>query len=86
MQDLDATAWQFLEKKGVQHCCRMYFRSHVKCDSVDNNMADIFNAFIMDARYMPIVSMLKTMFHSIMKRITVKKKKIGCILKSANNT
>jgi len=51
----------------------MYFKPHVKCDSVDNNMAESFNAFIMDATYVPIVSMLKEIFKQVMKRIASKK-------------
>jgi len=42
----------------------MYFKSHAKCNSVDD-MAEIFNGFIIDARYMLIVFMLKTIFHSV---------------------
>jgi len=41
MSDLDAIAWQFLEEKGIQHFCRLYFKPLIKCDSVDNNMGEI---------------------------------------------
>jgi len=49
----------------------MCFKPHAKCDLVDNNMAEIFNVFIMDARYMPIVSILKEIFTQV-KRIASK--------------
>jgi len=42
---------------------------------MDNNRANIFNAFIMNARYMPIVSMLKEIFKSVITRITIEGKK-----------
>ena len=51
MHDLNATAWQFSKKKGIEHFCRLYFK-HMQSDSVNNNMAEIFNDFIMDARYL----------------------------------
>ena len=44
-----------------------------KSDSVDNNMAEICNEFIMDARYRSIVSILKSIFQSVRKRIVAKK-------------
>ena len=67
MQDLDAKAWEFLEKKDPKYFCRLYFSTHAKCDSVDNNMAEIFNGSIVEARYLPIVSMLREIFKTVMK-------------------
>ena len=55
------------------HFCRLYFKPHVKCDSVDNNMAQIFNGSIMEARYLPLVSMLREIFKAIMKRVAQRK-------------
>ena len=69
MQDLDAKVWESLEKKGLGNPCRSYFKTYAKCDSVDNNMAKIFNGSILEGRYLPIVSMLREIFKAIMKKV-----------------
>ena len=38
MPYFDVKAWEFLEKKDPKYFCRLYFSTHAKCDSVDNNM------------------------------------------------
>ena len=64
----------------------LYFKPYAKCDSINNNVAEIFNGFIMHARYMPIISMFKTMFKFITKRIIAKKKIMGIIFRPANRS
>ena len=73
MQDLDAKTWEFLEKKDRGYFYRLYFSRHAKCDSIDNNMAEIFNGSIVEARYFPIVSMLREIFKSVTKRVAQRK-------------
>ena len=73
MQDLDAKAWEFLENKDPRYFCRLYFKPHLRCDSVDNNMAEIFNGSIVKARYLPIVSMFREIFKDVMKRLAKRK-------------
>jgi len=73
MQQLDDSAWQFLENKGPRHFCRLFFKSYAKCDSVDNNMAEIFNAFIIEERFMPIWTMLDAIFKKVMTRVASRK-------------
>jgi len=73
VQDLDITPFQFSEKKGFLYFRRMYFKPQAKWDLVDNHTVEIFNAFIMDARHMPIVSMLKEIFKQVMKGAASKK-------------
>ena len=62
MQDLDTKAWKFLEKKDPRYFCRLYFSTHAKCESIDSNIAEIFNGSIVKAKYLPVVSMLKEIF------------------------
>ena len=38
MQDLDAKAWE-----DPRHFYILHFKTHAKCDLVDNNMEKIFN-------------------------------------------
>jgi len=73
MQDLDAKAWEFLEKKDPKYFCRLYVNTHAKCDSVDNNMVEIFNGSNVKAKYLPIVSMLREIFKTILKRVAQRK-------------
>ena len=68
-QDLDANTQEFLEKKDPRHFYRLYFKAHAKYDLVDNNMAEIFNGFIVEARYLHIVSMLREIFKVVIKRV-----------------
>ena len=38
IQDLDAKAWEFLEKNDPRHFYSLHFKLHAKYDSIDNNM------------------------------------------------
>jgi hypothetical protein len=42
------------------HWSRAWFRLGSNCDSVDNNMCEIFNKWIVEARFFPIITMLET--------------------------
>ena len=73
MQQLDLHAWQFLERKNPKHFCRLFFNSNSKCDSVDNNIAEIFNASIIEERFKPIKTMLEEIFELVMIRVASRK-------------
>ena len=49
--------------------CKKYFEEYSKCDVVDNNMAESFNAWIVSARYKTIITMLEEIRVNMMKRI-----------------
>lgn len=49
--------------------CKKYFEEYSKCDVVDNNMAESFNAWIVSARYKTIITMLEEIRVKMMKRI-----------------
>jgi len=70
MQDLDAKAWELLEKKDLRHFYRLYFKTHAKYDLADTDMAKIFSGSIVEARYLCIASMPKEIFKVAMKRVT----------------
>ncbi|XP_059310702.1 uncharacterized protein LOC132062073 [Lycium ferocissimum] len=42
-----------------EYWCKVFFNTDVKCDSVDNNMCESFNAWILAARHKTIISMLE---------------------------
>ncbi|KAG5580470.1 hypothetical protein H5410_051097 [Solanum commersonii] len=49
--------------------CKKYFQNYSKCDVMDNNMAESFNAWVLSARYKTIITMLEEIRVKIMKRI-----------------
>lgn len=53
----------------INYWCKLYFNTEVKCHSVDNNMSEYFNAWILAARHKSIISMLKEIRVKMMTRI-----------------
>ncbi|KAG5579568.1 hypothetical protein H5410_050195, partial [Solanum commersonii] len=53
----------------VQTWCKMYFRTNIKCDSIDNNMFESFNAWILGTRHKTIITMLEEIKVKVMTRI-----------------
>jgi len=52
-----------------QHWSRAWFRLSSNCDSVDNNISESFNKWIIEARFFPIITMLETIRREVMVRI-----------------
>jgi hypothetical protein len=52
-----------------QHWSRAFIKVGNNCDSVDNNMCECFNNYIIESRYLPVVSMLEWSRRKIMVRI-----------------
>ncbi|CAN1247989.1 hypothetical protein LINPERPRIM_LOCUS6569, partial [Linum perenne] len=52
---------------------RAFFSTSVKCDSVDNNLSESFNALILEARHKPIFSMLEKICVMCMDQIAVRR-------------
>jgi len=53
----------------IEYWCKVYFNSQVKCDSVDNNMSECFNSWILAARHKTIITMLDEIRVKMMTRI-----------------
>ncbi|XP_049366935.1 uncharacterized protein LOC125831843 [Solanum verrucosum] len=49
--------------------CKKYFQDYSKCDVVDNNMAESFDAWILPARYKTIITILEEIRVKMIKRI-----------------
>ncbi|KAK8576618.1 hypothetical protein V6N13_032537 [Hibiscus sabdariffa] len=60
-------------KKDPTHWSKAFFSTRSLCDSVDNNIAEAFNARLIGARHMSIISMFEEIRHYVMER-TVKNK------------
>lgn len=53
-----------------QHWSRAWFKVGSNCDSVDNNMCESFNKWILEARFFPIITMLEIIRRKVMGRIS----------------
>ncbi|XP_071722523.1 uncharacterized protein [Rutidosis leptorrhynchoides] len=60
-----ATLFQ-LEPK---HWCKAFFSEEFKCDNVDNNICEVFNSKIIDARCKPVILMLEDIRVVVMTRL-----------------
>ena len=56
--------------------CKVFFTTESCCDVVDNNMAETFNGWIMDARFKPIITMLDDIRKQVISRIAKKKSSV----------
>ncbi|XP_019240445.1 PREDICTED: uncharacterized protein LOC109220426 [Nicotiana attenuata] len=50
--------------------CRSFFKDWSKCDSVENNMCETFNSWILSARHNSIITMLEEIRVKVMERMT----------------
>jgi len=54
---------------GPKHYCRTWFKLGSNCDSVDNNICESFNKWIIDARFYPVITLLEAIRCKVMVRI-----------------
>ncbi|KAK8713009.1 hypothetical protein V6N13_148237 [Hibiscus sabdariffa] len=73
LEKLGPTSTEDLLQNPVQHWAKAYFSATPTCDVVDNNMAEAFNAWILDARCKPIISLLEDIRVMVMSRLHVKR-------------
>ncbi|XP_047267515.1 uncharacterized protein LOC124897936 [Capsicum annuum] len=71
--DLDAATW--LNEKEPSEWSRSHFSSDVKCDILLNNLCEVYNSMILDARDKPIVTLLKKLWYLLMARIQANREK-----------
>lgn len=77
MKVLDRKAYDWLQLMPPQTWVRAFFSTFPKCDILLNNMCEVFNSYILEAREMPILSMLQTMKCQLMTRYYTKHKDVG---------
>ncbi|KAK8655039.1 hypothetical protein V6N13_107631 [Hibiscus sabdariffa] len=73
LEKLSPTSTEDLLQNPVQHWAKVYFSTTPTCDVVDNNVAEAFNAWILDARCKPIISLLEDIRVLVMSRLHVKR-------------
>jgi len=61
--------WQDLEKTNPIHWSRAWFRLGSNCESVDNNMSESFNSWIIESRFKPIITILEDIRIQVTRRI-----------------
>jgi hypothetical protein len=61
--------WNDLQKQDQVHWCRAWFKVGSNCESVDNNVSESFNSWIIDARFKPIIAMLEDIRIMVTRRI-----------------
>ncbi|WMV34527.1 hypothetical protein MTR67_027912 [Solanum verrucosum] len=59
-----------LIKYNKEKWCKAFFQTFSKCDSIDNNMAESFNAWILGPRNKTIVTMLEEIRVKVMSRVS----------------
>ncbi|XP_029147025.1 uncharacterized protein [Arachis hypogaea] len=68
IQKVDNGAYNHLIEISTRYWCRHKFGTWSKCDTLVNNMCEVFNSVIVDAREKTIVSMLEDIRVYIMRR------------------
>ncbi|KAH0683984.1 hypothetical protein KY289_021736 [Solanum tuberosum] len=74
--DIDEKAVKDLMKYKPQTWCRAYFDTQCKNIMVDNNFTESFNAWILEARHMPIIKMLEEIRLKVMRRLVSNEAKV----------
>lgn len=69
---VEAHAW--LEKMDPRSWSRAYFHDLSKSDILLNNNCEVFNKYILEARELPILSMMEKITSQLMKRLYEKQK------------
>ncbi|XP_070030188.1 uncharacterized protein LOC107801802 [Nicotiana tabacum] len=75
-EDEDASFAKDLLHYPPQSWCRAYFDTQCKNMMVDNNFTESFNAWILEARYMPIIKMLEEIIIKVMNLLAINEDKI----------
>jgi hypothetical protein len=65
----NSNGWKDLQNTDPIHWCRAWFKLGSNCESVDNNMSESFNSWIIEARFKPILSMLEDIRILVTRRI-----------------
>jgi len=77
MRELDSVGHKWLQQMPPQTWVRAFFSTYSKCDILLNNNCEVFNKYILDAREMPVLSMLEQIKSQLMTRHYNKGKEVG---------
>ncbi|XP_021736543.1 uncharacterized protein LOC110703095 [Chenopodium quinoa] len=71
--EINTKAAQDLRKRNYVKWVRAFFTPQSQCDSIDNNMNEVFNAYILASRHNPIITMLEDIREGLMERMHKKR-------------
>ena len=74
MKDLNEDAYNWLGEMSPNTWVRAFFSEFPKCDILLNNSCEVFNKYILEARELPILSMLEKIKGQLMSRFYNKQK------------
>ncbi|CAN6357141.1 unnamed protein product [Urochloa humidicola] len=72
MKALNKEAYEWLEELSPNTWVRAFFSDFPKCDVLLNNNSEVFNKYILDARELPILSMIERIKCQFMTRVCSK--------------
>ncbi|GAA0159798.1 hypothetical protein LIER_16497 [Lithospermum erythrorhizon] len=75
MKTLDSNSYDWFSDKDPGQWSRAFFTTSVKCDVLLINMCEVFNAFILDARDKPILTMMSMVKDLVMVRMQTNRDK-----------
>ncbi|XP_021744856.1 uncharacterized protein LOC110710823 [Chenopodium quinoa] len=70
---ISAAAGLDLLKRNYMKWVRAFFTPQSTCETIDNNMNEVFNAYILSSRHKPIITMLEDIRESLMERLHKKR-------------
>lgn len=82
-RDISDAAANDLLNRNYKKWCRAFYTPQSCFDTVDNNMSEVFNAYILNSKHKPIISMLEDIRERLMDRLHKKRDLIGkkdCLL------
>ncbi|XP_074346458.1 uncharacterized protein LOC141685244 [Apium graveolens] len=66
-------AYAHLSKLDPKQWCKPFFSTHSLVDNTDNNMSKSFNSWIINERFMPLLTMLQEIHYKLMTRMRQKR-------------
>ncbi|CAN6352866.1 unnamed protein product [Urochloa humidicola] len=76
MKALNKEAYEWLEELSPNTWVRAFFSDFPKCDVLLNNNSEVFNKYILDARELPILSMIERIKCQLMTRVCSKQEEL----------
>ena len=82
LKHISQDAYNYLSKINPSSWSKAWFNSFTKCDLLVNNLCECFNAYILNARNLSIISILEMIRKKLMKRYQTKRDDIHTITDS----
>ena len=73
IKEKNENAYIWLSERPAQEWSRSHFSTISKCDMLLNNLCEVFNKYILEAREKPILTMCETIRCKLMNRLFLKR-------------